>query len=259
MRAYMTNEYKQNLIGNTFISSDSSEKYHVDSRDEKNSFGIIEPERMLLSELYECNLYYFLFGYSSDINHLPKYEAIPLVGECILVGKHGEVGMLTNPYREAQKKKEIEVDENDKLRLIALRQAAYDALKAAYPKKPDFAELDKDASSAECDDVLEQQGFAPGSREYEFHVKFKVKPEEHKTGHRIPYFEVEYYRCGNNKRPHFATSYKDWQNQHEMPHDSLAYQFYQKWNPFHLVEMTKEEYAEMRDDLEKLKKEYDYI
>lgn len=220
MRAYMTNEYKQNLIGNTFISSDSSEKeydglkvaeiireltekdydrelidetdknkkgecrylvntmyevrlenneiitvyedeinpdyrgswgleenkispvitnkercvrqgdipevmklyefiqeldkkYHVDSRDEKNSFGIIEPERMLLSELYECNLYYFLFGYSSDINHLPKYEAIPLVGECILVGKHGEVGMLTNPYREAQKKKEIEVDEND--------------------------------------------------------------------------------------------------------------------------------------------------
>lgn len=26
MRAYMTNEYKQNLIGNTFISSDSSEK-----------------------------------------------------------------------------------------------------------------------------------------------------------------------------------------------------------------------------------------
>lgn len=182
MRAYMTNEYKQNLIGNTFISSDSSEKeydglkvaeiireltekdydrelidetdknkkgecrylvntmyevrlenneiitvyedeinpdyrgswgleenkispvitnkercvrqgdipevmklyefiqeldkkYHVDSRDEKNSFGIIEPERMLLSELYECNLYYFLFGYSSDINHLPKYEA----------------------------------------------------------------------------------------------------------------------------------------------------------------------------------------
>ena len=234
-------------------------KYHVDSRDEKNSFGIIEPERMLLSELYECNLYYFLFGYSSDINHLPKYEAIPLVGECILVGKHGEVGMLTNPYREAQKKKEIEVDENDKLRLIALRQAAYDALKAAYPKKPDFAELDKDASSAECDDVLEQQGFAPGSREYEFHVKFKVKPEEHKTGHRIPYFEVEYYRCGNNKRPHFATSYKDWQNQHEMPHDSLAYQFYQKWNPFHLVEMTKEEYAEMRDDLEKLKKEYDYI
>lgn len=366
MRAYMTNEYKQNLIGNTFISSDSSEKeydglkvveiireltekdydrelidgtdknkkgecrylvntmyevrlenneiitvyedeinpdyrgswgleeskilpvitnkercvrqgdipevmklyefiqeldkkYHVDSRDEENSFGIIQPAKMLLSELYECNLYYFLFGYSSDINHLPKYEAIPLVGECILVGKHGEVGMLTNPYREAQKKKEIEVDENDKLRLIALRQAAYDALKAAYPKKPDFAELDKDASSAECDDVLEQQGFAPGSREYEFHVKFKVKPEEHKTGRRIPYFEVEYYRCGNNKRPHFATSYKDWQNQFEMPHDSLPYQFYQKWNPFHCVEMTKEEYAEMRDDLEKLKKEYDYI
>lgn len=118
-------------------------------------------------------------------------------------------------------------------------------------------ELDKDASSAECDDVLEQQGFAPGSREYEFHVKFKVKPEEHKTGRRIPYFEVEYYRCGSNKRPHFTTSYNDFQNQFEMPHDSLAYQFYQKWNPFHLVEMTKEEYTEMRDDLDKLKKEYD--
>ena len=26
MRAYMTNEYKQNLIGNTFISSDRREK-----------------------------------------------------------------------------------------------------------------------------------------------------------------------------------------------------------------------------------------
>ena len=49
MRAYMTNEYKQNLIGNTFISSDSSEK-------EYDGLKVVEIIRELTEKDYDREL-----------------------------------------------------------------------------------------------------------------------------------------------------------------------------------------------------------
>ena len=65
-------------------------------------------------------------------------------------------------------------------------------------------------------------------------------------------FVIQYYRLSTNKCPYFSTTYDGWQSQEHMSHDTLAYQFYQKWNVFHTYNMTIDEWSEMVNDLKEL-------
>ena len=82
---------------------------------------------------------------------------------------------------------------------------------------------------------------------------------------------VEYYTLGTNGHPYFATSAgefirskRDWSRcgqcqEYITKGFSTARQFYEKWDPFHLKDLTEEQYTEMRSDLEALMKKYNYI
>lgn len=88
---------------------------------------------------------------------------------------------------------------------------------------------------------------------------------------RMVIFEVNYYTLLANKSAHFATcanefirSKRDWAScgqaqEHVLPKNSLAYKFYKKWDICHLHDLTQEQYDEMIQDLEELKKEYKFI
>lgn len=212
------------------------QKYGVDSRNQENTFGIVTPDRMLVSELYTENLYYFLGGFSSDPRHLPKTGHVT-VKNGILAGRVGGRQIITDVP--------LQISEEDQELLFLVRRQAIEAAKKHMPRKPQFPE---DATTiADYDRILEEQGFAGKGR---FFVKKKwigsKKPEEYGS------FCVSYERCGSNKSPHFSTTFKGWQNQEDMPHDSPFYLFYQKWNPFHLVPMTIPEHEEMLADLEEI-------
>ena len=221
-------------------------KYGVDSTDKDNSFGCLSMDTHLVSHLYESNIYYFLFGYSSDINHIPKTCQTPIPHNTILTAAYG------NPTLPPQIPKQtpafggqpLVMSEQDKSTLIGLRTAAYDSLKAAYPKQPIFE--DADDTPEKQDDRLEAQGFASGRDKMEITVQVRDR-----SGAYGP-FSVSYKRLSANKCPDFTMSYNHFQNQDDMPSKSLAYQFYKKWVPFHLVAMTKAEYEEMCQDAEEL-------
>ena len=84
-------------------------------------------------------------------------------------------------------------------------------------------------------------------------------------------FEVDFYTLSTNKSAHFSTSAnqfirskRDWaqggQAQESLlPKNSIAYKFYKKWDCLHLHDLTPEQYDEMVQDLEELKKEYKHI
>ena len=212
-------------------------KYGVDSRDAENTFGIVQPDRMLISELYPENLYFFLGGYSSDPEHLPK-RGRKTPSPFFLCGRiEGQ---------DLAKEGPLDVTKEDKEQLFDLRRKAIEAAKKQMPRRPKFP---KEAEGVmACDKILKEQGFADGSKSFQrkIWVNGKVMGE---TGS----FVVEYGRCGNSKSPHFSTTFKGWQNQKDMPHDTDVYRFYQKWDPFHCMAMTIEEYEEMRKDLEEIR------
>jgi len=81
------------------------------------------------------------------------------------------------------------------------------------------------------------------------HTTDLVSDDYYKDGKPKDIFEVKYYRLDPNTHYYFATSYKGWQNQEEMPHDHPCYAFWKKWNIFHTTTMTTDEWFEMRDDL----------
>lgn len=220
-------------------------KYNVNSNDHENSFGIINPEGALISALYQSNILYILFGYSSDISHVPKYEQVPLTDEGILIGRKGEVGYFGNPFRAEQKKSPISVEKRDLDILITLREKARDEINTNMPKKPVF---DKAWDKKDYDKILENMGYASGNDT----IKETFRVAEGYDNK----FQVEYSRCGSNSTPHFTTSFNGWQSQDKMDHESPAYIFYKKWNIFHLIEMTKAEYDEMCEDLNELKAVY---
>ena len=208
-------------------------KYGVDSSDKENSFGIIDLDYHLVSALCESNLYFFLYGYSGKIDYLPKYQDVLIPMDTMLrAGEHWGG------------KRPLELEPYEKDKLIRLREEARDAIKAAYPK---CAHRMEGISLVES---LRRQGFADPLTA--FSCKFMVRDE---NGVRKP-FEVEYKYINGNRAPYFSTTYDGWQNQEEMSQDELAYQFYQKWNVLHMVELTLEEYAEMKADVEELKKHY---
>lgn len=84
-------------------------------------------------------------------------------------------------------------------------------------------------------------------------------------------FKVSYYTLGNNQAPHFATSaYKFIRSKRDFcrggqAQEALlkgfpeAYKFYKKWDVFHLKQLTKEQYGEMRKDLCVLEQKYNTL
>ena len=84
-------------------------------------------------------------------------------------------------------------------------------------------------------------------------------------------FEVEYYTFGNNKSPYFATSaYKFFRNKKSyerggqaqdklLPENSIARQFWEKWDKEHLKDLSDDKYREVIKDIEELKEKYNYI
>ena len=84
-------------------------------------------------------------------------------------------------------------------------------------------------------------------------------------------FEVEYYTLMTNDAPkfttsanHFIRSKRDY-DRCGQAQDSLlkvgtaARRFYKKWDCWHLKQMTKEAYEEMRKDMELLKERYNFL
>lgn len=84
-------------------------------------------------------------------------------------------------------------------------------------------------------------------------------------------FEVNYYTLSTNPRPHFTTSAaqfirskRDYNRCGQaqaalLPKGSPARRFWSKWDALHLHDLTPEQYAEMCQDLEELKKKYNFI
>lgn len=98
-----------------------------------------------------------------------------------------------------------------------------------------------------ADAILEKQGFA-SDRHQHLDVTIPVKD----VNGEVHDFVIQYYRLSTNKCPYFSTTYDGWQSQKRMSHDTLAYQFYQKWNVFHTYNMTIDEWSEMVNDLKEL-------
>ena len=212
------------------------EKYGVDSSDTKNTFGIVNLDRMLVSELYPSNLYFSLGGYSSDPKHLPKH-GVNRSNSDVIVFRTSTHRMIPSI--------DLAVEEADVERLFDLRAKAIAAAKAAYPRLPQFPE---DVTSVkDYDRILEEQGFASGKRSFSWE-KYISGPTASSSGR----FEVSYGRCGANRSPDFSTTFKGFQNQEDMPHTHPAYRFYRKWNPFHIRPMTIQEYMEMWEDLKEM-------
>lgn len=84
-------------------------------------------------------------------------------------------------------------------------------------------------------------------------------------------FEVSYYTLGSNRNPYFATSAcafirskRDFERCGQAQEDLLkrfptAYNFYKKWDVFHLKQLTQEQYSEMRKDLCVLEQKYNTL
>lgn len=211
------------------------EKYGVCSDDTENSFGIINPEYALVTALYESNIYFSLNGCDGKDTHLPKWGQVVLPKNQVL-----------SAGSRLTQKTALMMEEADKKELFHLRRKAAAAIKAVYPKTPAF---EKETSAREmCDAKLREQGFADSS--HAFGVKFKIDKGVD------DWFSVEYKILELNKSPYFSTRYHGFQNQEELSQESLAYQFHKKWNIFHLVTMTIEEFEEMAQDVEELKTEY---
>lgn len=96
----------------------------------------------------------------------------------------------------------------------------------------------------------------------EFHAVFQIT--------RLVLFNVDYYTLGNNRNPYFATSAMKYirskrdiceggQCQETVLPVGAARNFYKKWDHCHLKDLSKDEYSEMREDLQILMDRYNYI
>ena len=84
-------------------------------------------------------------------------------------------------------------------------------------------------------------------------------------------FKVEYYTLGNNENPYFATSAnKFYKNKRDyecgrqvqdqlLPENSIARQFWEKWDKEHLKDLSDDKYREIIKDIQELKEKYNYI
>lgn len=100
-------------------------------------------------------------------------------------------------------------------------------------------------------------------KKFEFHYAFQIT--------RKIIFEVEYYTLGSNKSADFTTCANefnqpktDWcrcgQAQKDLLVGGLARSFYDKWDKYHLKDITDQEvFDDLIKDIEELKKKYNYI
>lgn len=94
-----------------------------------------------------------------------------------------------------------------------------------------------------------------------FHLAFQIN--------RLVIFEVNYYRCGNNKDKYFTTSADrfvrskiNYETCGQCQNEVLkghARTFYKKWDIYHLKDLTEELYIELIEDIKKLKNIYNFI
>lgn len=249
-------------------------KYKVDSSDSDNSFGRIALDEPISVGMHglDNTLYFAKISTSSFFSEedlLPKHEQIPPANYAIGIDKKGHVAMLESAAHATAERKPITIDEDDLVKLRELRKAFQADVEAHAPEIPpfikrndivnpgDFFENDtrepkafKDFPLATrqriCEQVYTKAGFA-NTPLYKVNIDIPVTYTE--TGKPKDTFNVKYYRLDPNTHYYFATSYKGWQNQEEMPHDHPCYTFWKKWNIFHTTTMTVNEWREMRNDL----------
>ena len=85
---------------------------------------------------------------------------------------------------------------------------------------------------------------------------------------RMVIFEVNYHTIGGNNHPYFATnavkfiwSKRDYETCGQCQERVLtgkALEFFKKWNPLHLKDLTEDEYRLILEDIEVLKGAYNY-
>lgn len=232
------------------------EKYNVDSTDPDNTFGRVNLDNPIIKSGVSNTLYFAgISSYTNDPK-LPKHEAIPHDAPHIIIDGDGNVGMAHSYAHLSAERKPITIDNRDIEELLRLRQEFKVEVEQNAPAHPDmskevlgegFDELTKPQQSKRYDEILKQQGYATDQSN---HITFSTMVPDQDGNENE--FEVEYYRLGNNKLPHFTTNYNGWQNQEDMSHTHPAYKFYKKWNIFHLNVLTREEWFEMVKDLKKL-------
>ena len=84
-------------------------------------------------------------------------------------------------------------------------------------------------------------------------------------------FEVAYCTPLDNKSPYFTTSADEFSKNKRgykcggqaqdqlLPKNSIARQFWEKWDKEHLKDLSDDKYREIIKDIEKLKEKYNYI
>lgn len=244
-------------------------KYGVDSTDPDNTFGRIFLDRPIVQYGVSNTLYFAgISSYRPEDLRLPKHQAIPHANSVVVINKKGNVGLATSQEHLKAQRVPITVEETDIEQLVQLRnnfKAEIEANAPLEPRFPDtllerynnfknqygetylFQDLPQYHKNHIYDMILAESGFATGHK-HTFYVDMYV-PDidgEFKT------FKVDFYRLHTNKTPHFATSYKGWQNQEDMDKNHPAYVFYKKWNIFHTHNMTIEEWLEMKGDLDEV-------
>ena len=241
---------------------DLDAKYKVDSTDPDNTFGRINLDNPIIKHGVPNTLYFAgISTYRSDEIKLPKYKAIPHSDSIIAISETGEITLLFRKDHVEAKIEPISVDESDIKKLQELRLAFTEAIfhnAPLTPDLPDFNVLNNDPKTKNLekwelknlyDDILLEQGFAP-HRDYHFKETIMVP---NLKGTPQP-FVIEYYRLGTNRCPHFSTTYDGSQRQKYMHSYHPATAFYHKWDHFHLHELTLEEYKELMEDIQELKK-----
>ena len=230
------------------------EKYHVNSHDNDNSFGKINPNTTTISNMYFSNILYFAKVDTPErIISLPKYQSDNPNDSAIILHEDG-VTLVSTKNPKAVETPLKPLDDADLGKLIRLRLSCQKELLENKPVLPIFPECrknEKSLSNDEKDALLEKQGFA-SHRTRHFEKSVKVPSETGGTGK----FSVEYTRLSTNNCPHFSTSYEcrnHWgQAQEHMNHAHPAYAFWKKWDVFHSAVMTTAEWEEMYRDLEEL-------
>ena len=95
----------------------------------------------------------------------------------------------------------------------------------------------------------------------EFNILFQLD--------KLTIFDVKYYTLGSNKNPYFATSAtvfikskRDFSRCGQCQSDVLygeALEFYNKFDKYHLSDLTTEQYQEITEAIELLKDKYNFI
>lgn len=230
------------------------EKYHVNSHNNDNSFGKIDPNITTISDMYFSNILYSAkVDKPERIISLPKYQSDNPNDSAIILHSDG-VALVSTKNPKAVETPMEPLSDDDLGKLIRLRSACQKELLENKPVLPVFPENYKNEnplSNDEKDALLEKQGFA-SHRTRHFEKTVKVPSETGTPGK----FNIEYARLSTNDCPHFSTTYEcrgHWgQAQEHMDHEHPAYAFWKKWDVFHSAVMTTAEWEEMYRDLEEL-------